>query len=69
MRFVWLFGLLLATTAYAADAPTPQEQLSQDKIQFGRLLIQLGNAELEIAKLHKELDAAKPKDAPASSHP
>lgn len=63
-------ALFLAFPALAEPAPPdPIESLAKDKIQFGQLLIQLGNAELEIAKLHKELDAAKPKDEPKTSHP
>lgn len=59
-KYGFLF-LLLSTSPAFAQAPTLEEQLSHDKIQFGQLLIQLGNAELEIAKLKKELADTKPK--------
>lgn len=61
MRYLWILAAVLPTVAMAAEAPTPQEQLAQDKIQFGQLLIQLGQAELEISKLKKELTDSKPK--------
>lgn len=65
MRYWGLLGLLLVVPAMAAEPakepPTQAELLSQDKIQFGQLLIQLGNAELEISKLKKELADTKPK--------
>ena len=61
MRYLWILAAVFPTLAMAAEPPAPQDQLAQDKIQFGQLLIQLGQAELEISRLKKELSNAKPK--------
>lgn len=67
MKRLVLFLVLFVTPAFAQEppqtGPTPEEQLSQDKIQFGQLLIQLGKTELEVVKLRKELaDVKSPPD-------
>lgn len=72
-RLVYALVLIPAPAlAMPSPPPTPQEIMSQDKIQVGQLLIQLGQTELKLQAVQKELDTLKAKDAPApkeDTHP
>lgn len=71
MKKALMILALTSTPAFAQGlAPVtqdPADVLAHDRIQFGQLLIQLGNTELELSKTKKELDALKhPAPSPQS---